>query len=257
MYHSLAGNGAKKASAQQVIVSLQAFKAQMDWLYKEGYKTISNGAFMRYLSEGKEPMDKCVQLTFDDGYHSWYLDARDILAQYGFRATIFLSTAYVERSYNMPDFVTHDRPLTWTEVKELAASGWSVQAHGHRHPRWTHIPLSEVRKELHICRREIEQNLGIPVNRVAYPYGAYSREILNCLSEEGYEAAYSVHTGKAYPTSDKLRIPRIEINSLDTMSSFQRKVRTGYISTRQEIRGKVRDLLFANPLVKDIIGAIG
>lgn len=256
MYHSLAGNG--EAGARQVSISLSAFKAQMDWLHQEGYRAISGPAFMQYLDGCPLPDGKWVKLTFDDGYHSWYEHAKDILSQYNYTATMFLSTAYVAGSYGNSDssFVANDRPLAWSEIRSLSDSGWSVQAHGHTHPKWSYMHLDDVKQELEICRTEIEQHIGTVVDKVAFPYGEYTSDILRHLAEEGYRAGYSVHTGKAYAKSDKLRIPRVEINNFDTMATFRRKVETGYASTGQAIRAKVRNILYANPVVKDIVKAI-
>lgn len=258
MYHSLADSG-NKQDVRHVSISLSAFKAQMDWLYREGYRTVSGATFMQYMDGCWQPDGKWVKLTFDDGYHSWYEHAREILAQYSFSATMFLSTAYVSGVYSTPEFsfAANDRPLTWSEINELAGCGWSVQAHGHTHPKWTYMRLEAVKQELDVCRREIEQKVGLKVDKVAFPYGEYTRDILNHLAEEGYQAGYSVHTGKAFAKSDKLRIPRIEINNQDTLASFSRKVETGYASTAQAIKAKVRNILYANPVVKDIIKAAG
>jgi peptidoglycan/xylan/chitin deacetylase (PgdA/CDA1 family) len=258
MYHSLSGEPTLTAKRKSVSVPLAAFKEQMGWLYKEGYKTLACETKGAYTSaEGQA--DKYFILTFDDGYYSWHRHAQEILASYGFTATMFLSTAYVNGSYDNTEGFHHikdDRPLTWKEVRELSDNGWSVQAHGHHHYKWTSIPLACLAKELRICKSEIEQGVGKPVRRIAYPFGDYSLQILNYLSNAGYHEAYTVHTGMLSPTADRFRLPRIEVNNMDTLESFQRKIETGHASATQAIRAKMRDLIYANAAIKDLLNKV-
>ncbi len=254
-YHAIDENMAGNQESRNVSVSLQTFKDHMEWLYKEGYKSI-NEADLRSLVLKRKPIPgKHVLITFDDGYYSLYKYALEILSEYGFTATLFLSTAYMGKLYGLDDFyfVSDDRQLTWDEIRALSANGWAIQSHGNNHVKMNHLDKAALIKELTESKSAIEQNTGKQVDSFSFPYGLYNKMVLDQLAAAGYELAYSVHPGLLFPSSEKFRIPRIEINNMDNMDTFITKVKTGYISPSNALRSKFRDIVYANPSIKDII----
>ncbi|RYD59117.1 MAG: polysaccharide deacetylase family protein [Sphingobacteriales bacterium] len=258
MYHALCADEAFVANKNTVAISVKAFRKQMAWLHSNGYKAINLQEANSILKGNIADRGKYCILTFDDGYYSWYKYANDILAGYGFKATMFLSTAYVGELYDIPDFVLddNDRPLTWQEVNQMSRNGWSVEAHGHYHHRWDTMSIDDLENDIQTCKELIEQNTGKRTTSVAYPYGSYNTQTLQLVKQMGFEAACTVHDGLLTSPAGNLRLPRIEINSSDTIASFQNKVCTGYASGRRAFSSKVRDFAFANPRVKDFIKAL-
>ena len=242
-------------SSQNVSVSLAAFKEQIAWLHSEGYRSLTNEALNNLLFHKRPVPGKHVLITFDDGYHSLYQHGLKILSQYGFTATLFLSTSFIGKTYEQSDFgfVNHDRQLTWDEIKELSANGWSIQSHGYNHIRMTHLDAAAVTNEVRLSKKIIEDNLGKPVDAFAFPYGIYNKGVIDALKAAGYTSAYSVHSGLLRPSAGKFSIPRIEINNSDTMESYKIKVATGYTSAGNGFRSKIRDIAYSNPAVKDMI----
>ena len=88
---------------------------------------------MRFLQgvDGNLPK-RPILITFDDGRLDSYRGADKILAEHGFRATMFAIAGFVEE----------DSPfyLTWDELRAMATSGrWDVQEHagvGHVNVRY-------------------------------------------------------------------------------------------------------------------------
>ena len=242
-------------SSPNVSVSLASFREQIGWLHKEGYKSVTTEELNGLLFQKKPIPGKHVLITFDDGYFSLYKYALEILSEFGFTATLFLSTSFIGKTYDQSDFgfVNHDRQLTWQEIKELAANGWSIQSHGNAHTRMTHLDLESVKNEVTLSKSIIEQNLGTKVDAFAFPYGIYNKAVIDQLKAAGYTSSYTVHSGKLYPSANRFLIPRIEINNQDSMDSYKVKVLTGYTSTANGIRAKIRDIAFANPAMKDFI----
>lgn len=252
-YHAIVDEN--NDDARNVSVSLQAFREQIGWLREEGYQSITKEELDTIISDGGEITGKPVFITFDDGYYSLYRHAKDILAENGFTATLFLSTSFIGRRYNQSDFeyVRHDRQLTWPEIAELDAAGWSIQAHGHNHIRMTQFDLESVEYEVTVSKKIIEDHVGKNVDAFAFPYGIYNNAIIEQLKSAGYNSAYTVHCGKLTPPVKEFQLPRIEINNSDTLDSYKVKVMTGYVSPFIAIRAKLRDFVFANPAVKDSI----
>jgi peptidoglycan/xylan/chitin deacetylase (PgdA/CDA1 family) len=253
-YHAIDNTGNLSSSAN-VSVSLPAFQEQVAWLHAEGYKSVSKEELREVILHGKRINDKRVLITFDDGYHSLYKYALPVLSQYNFTATLFLSTSFIGNKYEQSDFdfVNHDRQLTWDEIKALAAAGWSIQSHGNIHTRLNKLSKDALMNELTISKKIVEQNLGTTVDEFAFPYGIYTNAVITQLKAAGYKFAYSVHSGKVLPHARRYRLPRIEINNRDTMDSFKTKVTTGYISAKNARRSKIRDIIYANAAIKDLI----
>ncbi len=243
------------ASTRNVSVSLSSFREQMEWLHKEGYKTIGQKDLKEVIVSGKKLTEKYVLITFDDGYYSLHQYALPVLSGLGFTAALFLSTSFIGNTYNQKDFgfVSHDRQLTWGEIKDLLANGWSVQSHGNRHERLNKLSPEDIKNEVTISKNSIEQNLGTKVDSFAFPYGIYTSQVITQLKAAGYQFAYSVHSGKLFPKAGRYQLPRIEINNMDTMDSFITKVTTGYTSASNARRSKIRDIIYANASVKDFI----
>ncbi len=253
-YHAIDNNEAN-LSSRNVSVSLASFKEHAAWLHQQGYSSVGKDELRDIVLNGKKPNGKRVLFTFDDGYYSLYKYAMEILGQYGFTATLFLSTSFIGKPYEQKDFdfVSHDRQLTWEEIKVLVANGWSIQSHGYNHFRLNSLSHEDLVREVVLSKQIIEQNLGTVVDEFAFPYGIYTNNVIQELKKAGYKMAYSVHSGLLQSGGRRYRLPRIEINNMDTMDTFITKVTTGYISPSNERRSKIRDIIYAHPAVKDMI----
>ena len=263
MYHALV---ARPAPGQAVVhVEAGRFAEQMAWLAASGCRVLPLAqalATLRPPSGAAGP--PVVALTFDDGYHSLYAQARPVLAQYGFAASLFLTTNAVgQPSYadQPPEFAGSvppgDRPLTWAELRALAAAGWSIESHGCSHRALAGRPAAELAAELHQSRVYIAHELGRAPEFYAYPFGSYDRHALRALGPAGYRAGLSVHTGPATPASDWRRLPRVEMTAGCELVTFQRLVATGYASPAAQLRAGVRNMVYRAPLLKDALRGLG
>jgi peptidoglycan/xylan/chitin deacetylase (PgdA/CDA1 family) len=255
MYHALVDQTAPYMAA--VHIEQARFAEQMAWLAASGLTVLPLREALATLHQpgGASPV---VALTFDDGYYSLYKHARPLLAQYGFAATLFLTTAAVgEPSYDgqPPEFARSaprgDRPLTWSELHELAAAGWAIESHGNCHRPLAGLPAAELAAELSGSRAAIARHLGHAATYYAFPYGSYDRHTLRALAGAGYAAGFSVHTGAATPSSDWRRLPRIEITAGCDLPTFQQQVLTGYPSPAAQYRARLRNWAYRVPAVRD------
>jgi peptidoglycan/xylan/chitin deacetylase (PgdA/CDA1 family) len=127
-------------------------------------------------------------LTFDDGFKSSCWIAERILAPRGIRAIFLVCpglvglegsaaqefvAARIYRSAIRPDQVNDDLlPLSWEDVRVLAASGHTVGSHS-----FSHRVLSEIRDPTalrhEVCSSgdALADRLGRPVAWFAYPFG--------------------------------------------------------------------------------------
>jgi len=87
------GNGEGDLSPPGTVVSLRAFREQMEYL-KRNYDVVSLEELLRRKKEGRA-IGHVAAVTFDDGWRDVYSNAYPILLKYGIPATVFLVTQYV------------------------------------------------------------------------------------------------------------------------------------------------------------------
>ena len=256
MYHALAEQ--RDPFASPLHLSPDMFRRQIEWLASNRYQAITPDELPSKLSKNKDG-DKFCLISFDDGYHSLFVHAAPLLKKYGFAATLYLTAAITGQNnfdaMQGVDPVTipaGDRPLSWQEVKEMAANGWSVQSHSVSHADHSRLSSDQMLQELNESKRIIEQQTGQPVHHYAFPFGKYNAAALKMVKEAGYKSAATVHSGLCSATGDPYRLPRLELNINDTMTGFINKIEKGFVSPKQKIRSSIRNILFKNPVVKDI-----
>ena len=179
-------------------VSRQRFAAQMQMLKLAGFHTVSIAQYARF--QGGDLTDlppRPILVTFDDGRLDSFRGADRVLAEYGFRATMFVITGQiVDRN---PFY------LSWTELRSMMHSDrWDVQPHAYR----GHVQIAvDARGDEHAfyaARRYLRstgeesfaayqqrvagdlfalaaqfKEQGIPVYSIAVPYGDYGQQDAN------------------------------------------------------------------------------
>ncbi|MGD2207243.1 MAG: polysaccharide deacetylase family protein, partial [Anaerolineae bacterium] len=127
MYHYISDPppGAN-AYRRDLSVSPEAFDAQLRYLKREGYQTITLNDLALHLTVGKPLPPKPIILTFDDGYTDAYVYAFPLLRRHGFVGTFFLISGPMDA--NSPEH------LSWAEVEEMHAAGMKFEPHSYDHP---------------------------------------------------------------------------------------------------------------------------
>ena len=97
MYHSVADGDVGRYVDQRNRVSADVFESQMAFLATRR-TVIALSDLLATLGSGKDPPDGAVVITFDDGYLDTLTTAAPVLQQYGFPATLFLPTGYIDRA---------------------------------------------------------------------------------------------------------------------------------------------------------------
>lgn len=87
------------------VVTPKTFESQLSALKSAGYESVSLKDIENYIYKGINLPEKCVLLTFDDGYKSNLEKAYPILEKYGYCAVVFEVGAMVGKSfYKNTDF---------------------------------------------------------------------------------------------------------------------------------------------------------
>ena len=136
--------------------------------------------------------------------------ARSVAEREAFLVTIRQALA-VPSSVPLEEAV---QPLTWSQVREMAVSGWaSFGAHTMHHPILANLSdPAEVHREVTECRTVLEQHLGHPIRIFAYPVGKpeHIGEVgLKSVQDAGYAWAVTTLYGTNSSQSDPHQLRRV------------------------------------------------
>lgn len=107
------------------------------------------------------------------------------------------------------------RRLSWDELRALQARGLDVGAHADRHEALTRGPAGEVRERLSSSRARLAHALGVTDLVLAYPYGAWSADVVAGARSAGFRAAFSTAPRLVTRGQDLHRLGRFLIGADD------------------------------------------
>lgn len=92
----------------------------------------------------------------------------------------------------------HSRPITWEQVREMAASGMQFGSHTVTHPNLTQMGEAELDWELSESKRVLEERLQSSVDLLAYPIGtasAFNARVTAAAERAGFQLAATYIAG--------------------------------------------------------------
>lgn len=169
------GGGADHFSAP-----LTSFELMLDTITERGYTGCS------VMAARERAGHKRVAITFDDGTKGQYDHAFPALARRGMTATFYVTTDWIGR----PGF------MTWDELRDMAASGMSIQSHTCSHPFLSELDEVGVRSELLRSKQVLDSELSQSTAEIAFPGGdAPASHLLSLIHEAGYRVAVGSRWG--------------------------------------------------------------
>ena len=205
----------QKYDLKELSVRPDSFEKQLEYLRKNGYRSVSLKDFWNYRQEKIQLPKKCVAITFDDGFQNFFSFACPLLRKYGYTATVFLVT----------DKITSDDRnfLSWEEVFRLREEGFSFGAHTLSHPVLTSLPRELAEKEIKESKRIIEEKLRSSVEFFCYPYGEFNPEVSDLVKKAGFKGAVVTPSGPGIKEG-AFSLKRVGINRNNSMLVFRFKV---------------------------------
>ena len=108
-----------------------------------------------------------------------------------------------------------DIPMTWDQLREMAASGMEIGSHSCSHAVLANETAAQIRAELSQSKQRIEHEIGQPCLSLAYPVGgdtAISDEVVEEARQCGYAYACSYVSGmNARPPAMPWRLNRLHV----------------------------------------------
>lgn len=231
MYHSISDREEGGHPYFRTVTSPAAFERQMRYLHENGYAAVRIGEALEYLDGGREIEGQPVVITFDDGYTDFQSAAFPVLARYGFKAIVYLPTAFIGESGGR---FKECGCLTWNQVRELHGLGIEFGSHTVNHPKLVELPAKAVEEEVRRSKEVIEQEIGAAVTSFAYPYAfpetkrRFTTMLRGMLKGAGYESGMCTVIGVAGAGDDRLFLKRLPMNGLDDGSLMAAKLAGGY-----------------------------
>jgi len=181
-------------------------------LEETGYRVVSLMDLLGWMQGGRDLPDRCVALTFDDGFDDFATAADLELLRRRWPATVFLPSGQVggfdRWDSNSPS--GHRRLMDWATIAELAARGVDFGGHGVWHRDLTRVRGADLEAEILESKRAIEERTGRAVTSFAAPYGRSNLDVIRSVCRH-YRMAVGTKLARAGRHCDPYGVPRIEM----------------------------------------------
>ncbi len=215
----------------ELAVSPRDFRRQMDYLATEAYRVVDVLEVVELLDEGR-PAARTVGLSFDDGFLDVAENAMPLLAERGFRATVFVAPGAVDGWAKFGWYRDRQPPLLgWDEIVELDREGTlRFEAHSLTHPNLLALRDAAAWEEIMGSKAALEARLERPVLAFSYPSGLYGSRERGLVTAAGFRAAVSCEPGVNTSGTDRFALRRRQVDRRDGLLDFRAKVGGGHDS---------------------------
>jgi peptidoglycan/xylan/chitin deacetylase (PgdA/CDA1 family) len=212
----------------ELAVTPSSFRRQMDYLASESYRVVDVLEALDLLERGQPP-SKTIGLSFDDGFLDVAEQALPVLAERGFRATVFVAPAVVDGWASFTWYESQPPLLGWDEIVDLDREGTlGFEAHSLTHPNLLTLRDAAAREEIVGSKVALEARLGRPVQAFSYPSGLFGIRERGLVAAAGYRVAVSCEPGPNTRGSDRLTLRRRQIDARDSLLDFRAKIGGGH-----------------------------
>ena len=107
--------------------------------------------------------------------------------------------------------------VTWDEIRELHAAGWTIGAHTVTHSNVALADPDDAEREILGSRDALAAAIGAPVQHFCYPntggqHRYFSPEVGALLRRHGFRSATTSRPGALRPDADRLALPRLGVS---------------------------------------------
>jgi len=197
MYHSVLKD---KSSQNDYVISPDLFESDLKYFQENGYTTVTVNDLIDYVYSDKALPDKCVMLTFDDGYYNNYKYVFPLLKKYNAKAVISPVAKFSEDFTATGEENANYGHLLKKNIKEMYDSGL-VEFQNHSYNMHTLTPRKGIGKKYKESDDEYKTAITNDINKAQeyiksitgnaptafiYPFGEESGSSLEILKEAGF-----------------------------------------------------------------------
>jgi len=211
LYHSISEKATPSFS--EWTLPPQTFVEHLEVIRENGCTPMTVSELVAVFADHLPLPQSPVVMTFDDGLADFYENAFPNLVDFGFTATLFITTSFVERTSEwLSPLGEGNRPmLTWEQIKELAKYGIECGSHSHTHPELDTLSYSEALFEISHSKQILEDRLGDAVRSFAYPHGYFTNTTQRIVQQSNYTSACAVKNAFSALNDDCFALSRINV----------------------------------------------
>lgn len=218
------------------------FARQMAMLKWTGQTVIPMTEAVSFLrGEGDYP-DRCVAITFDDGYENFYQYAFPVLKKYGFSAMVYIVAGELSGSSYWLREDNHEpgKLMSEQQIKEIYSAGIEIGSHTMTHPRLATLSSEDCARELIKSKEILEELLDTGIDHICYPYGSCDEKVIELSRAAGYRVGTTTVKGLAASGHDALALPRKAVSINDSVFKVWKNLR--------KKPGKLSDSIVSSPI---------
>jgi peptidoglycan/xylan/chitin deacetylase (PgdA/CDA1 family) len=183
-----------------LFVTPEGFEQQLKYLRDNGYRSVSFDDLADCLEYGAPLPERPVIFSFDDGWENQFQYAFPLLEKYGFSATFYVVTSYLD----------HQNFMTIEQLKAMLAAGMVIGSHSRTHPALPSLGNGpRLKDEIFASKTWLEEQLGVAIDTFAYPYGSYTAAVAAVVKAAGYRTARTVDAGTHTATDNLETLPAV------------------------------------------------
>ena len=264
LYHQFVPAGVHISPKLQWTMNQDVFESEMKYIHDNGYHVVPMSDLIKFLNHQIGLPPNSVVITIDDGYKSAIVYAEPILKKYGYPWTFFI----------YPDFITVNESkgaASWNDLLALQAEGVDIESHSMTHPqlpkhtqKWkgsTHLLSPEeydewLTNELLGSKTLLEQKMGKPILALAYPYGAYNKEVEAKAIAAGYQYIFTVADNPVHSTTNPHSIGRYTMTQ-GVEKNFFAYLRQGALGLAEADPAPGATISNPRPVITAVLGYAG
>lgn len=208
--------------------NIDVFKRQMEYIAKNGYKTLLFDGLNEEQNVKFEK--KKVVIAFDDGWLSNYNEIFELMQSLGIKYNIYLTIGEIGKN---PDY------LNWDLVRKMHDSGSvGFGVHTYTHPHVADMSNIDAELEFVKANEVFQKELGYAPLDFCYPYGDCSEKAHEYLSTNtNYQRIYTSTMMYSYEKHGRIIFGRNGISNEEKMGVFKAKL-NGYFNIWNKLTNK-------------------
>jgi peptidoglycan/xylan/chitin deacetylase (PgdA/CDA1 family) len=205
LYHSI--DDEPQSDVARWSVTPQEFAEHMSVLWHGGWRTVPLGELAWLARTGAPWPDRCVAVTFDDGFEDVLTRAMPVMDD--MVATVYMTSGWLRDRASGSQ--APGRMLAAAQLGEIASAGWEVGVHGHSHVALDAVPKAVAAREITDSKHIVEDVLGAQASGFAYPYGYHDRGVQRLVEDAGFDHAVAVKNTHSHVRDDQWGLARITV----------------------------------------------
>jgi len=172
-----------------------------------------------------------VAVTFDDGYSSILENALPELMRRNIPVTMFIPSGCLgdhppwidKRSEEYQEVV-----MTAQQLRSLDTSLITLGSHCVTHRNLLQLSKEEAEKEIVQSKNDLERILGMPIESISFPHGAFNQLHVDMARQAAYRYAFSILPELTDMCSDNFIMGRVRVDPTDWQLEYQLKLLGAY-----------------------------